>query len=92
MAPKPLVQDNVEMGLLMLGQHSRLVHWAIHLQWANILHYLGAMLALAFSVIWDQVGGSKPPFPANNNVPSAVLLFNLMLAGASIAATTGQLE
>lgn len=46
------------MGFNMLGKHSPLVHWAIHVRWANIIHYLGALLALAFSVLWEQVSGA----------------------------------
>eukprot|EP00983_Pelagomonas_calceolata_P062519 1147333-Pelagomonas_calceolata.AAC.4 len=46
--------DNVEIGMNMLGKQNALIHWLNHLRWANILHFLGAILALAFSVVWEQ--------------------------------------
>mmetsp|Transcript_25348 Transcript_25348/g.68866 ORF Transcript_25348/g.68866 Transcript_25348/m.68866 type:complete len:370 (-) Transcript_25348:415-1524(-) len=49
------LQDNVEIGMNMLGKQNALIHWLNHLRWANILHFLGAILALAFSVVWEQM-------------------------------------
>jgi hypothetical protein len=36
------------------GRHV-LLGWFINGKWANIMHFLGCVLCLAFSVAWDQV-------------------------------------
>jgi hypothetical protein len=36
------------------GRHA-LLGWFINGKWANIMHFLGCVLCLAFSVAWDQV-------------------------------------
>lgn len=51
----PGLQDNGQLAAeaLMAGR-PRLAR-LLHARWANILHFLAAILALAFSVVWDQV-------------------------------------
>lgn len=55
--PVPGLQDNVEIAAVALAGRSGLARWAVYGRWANILHFLMALLALAFSVIWDQASG-----------------------------------
>jgi len=33
-----------------------LLNWFVNGKWANIMHFLGCVLCLAFSVAWKQVG------------------------------------
>jgi hypothetical protein len=33
-----------------------LLNWFINGKWANIMHFLGCVLCMAFSVAWNQVG------------------------------------
>eukprot|EP00803_Ostreobium_quekettii_P003749 evm.model.scf_156.15 EVM.evm.TU.scf_156.15 scf_156:117852-121906(+) len=51
----PGLQDNVNLILSKLRAMHPLLQWAIHFHWAHIFQFLGVILALAFSVLWDQV-------------------------------------
>ncbi|GIL63458.1 hypothetical protein Vafri_17498 [Volvox africanus] len=51
----PGLQDNVAIGVNALSAISPMARWLVTRRAANILHFLGAQLALAFSVLWDQV-------------------------------------
>mmetsp|Transcript_8179 Transcript_8179/g.17534 ORF Transcript_8179/g.17534 Transcript_8179/m.17534 type:complete len:266 (+) Transcript_8179:325-1122(+) len=51
----PALQDNVELGVNIVSRHVPLLHWFVYLKAATALHFLIALLALAFSVLWDQV-------------------------------------
>lgn len=52
----PGLQDNAEIVFDALANHSPVFSWMLYGHWANVMHFLGAVLALAFSVAWDQVG------------------------------------
>lgn len=45
----------MELAALWLAERSTAFNWFLHARWANTLQFLGAVLALAFSVLWDQV-------------------------------------
>ena len=51
----PGLQDNVLLLLQWASQRSGLFMSLAYGRWANILHFLSAMLALAFSPLWEQV-------------------------------------
>lgn len=46
-----------------LAERSSWVRWATKAPAATVLHFLGALLTLAFSVLWDQVGSGQGPMP-----------------------------
>ncbi|KAF8065840.1 IPCS1 [Scenedesmus sp. PABB004] len=50
----PGLQDNGEIALHWLAGKSGLLSWVVYGKAFNIMHFLGAVLALAFSVAWDQ--------------------------------------
>ena len=52
-----ILQDNAEIAMHMLGEQSALIHWLNRFRWVDIKQFLGALLALAFSVLWRQVKG-----------------------------------
>jgi hypothetical protein len=43
---------------LFAGKHA-LLAWFIYGKWANIMHFLGCVLCLAFCVAWEQVSSSQ---------------------------------
>lgn len=51
----PGLQDNVGLAVQALAERSSWVRWATKAPAATVLHFLGALLTLAFSVLWDQV-------------------------------------
>jgi hypothetical protein len=53
----PGLQDNVEIAGNWLAAQHPLLGWALNVHWSQTPHYLAVVLALAFSVAWDQVGG-----------------------------------
>eukprot|EP00775_Hariotina_reticulata_P013409 gene13409-13537_t len=50
----PGLQDNGEIVLNYLAGKNILLNWFINGKWANIMHFLGCVLCLAFSVAWNQ--------------------------------------
>ncbi|WIA17126.1 hypothetical protein OEZ85_014019 [Tetradesmus obliquus] len=50
----PGLQDNAEIALNFLAGKHALLGWFIYGKWANIMHFLGCVLCLAFSVAWEQ--------------------------------------
>lgn len=57
----PALQDNVEiwLNILKAAYPWTEILWAS--EWINIKHKLMSLIALAFSVIWDQVDAKCPP-------------------------------
>lgn len=51
----PGLQDNVQLLAESAARSSPTLHAVIYNRWCNILHFLCAMLAMALSVLWDQV-------------------------------------
>ncbi|EFJ40148.1 hypothetical protein VOLCADRAFT_121755 [Volvox carteri f. nagariensis] len=51
----PGLQDNVAISVRALSALSPAVRWLAAARAANILHFLAALLMLAFSVLWNQV-------------------------------------
>mmetsp|Transcript_14735 Transcript_14735/g.36745 ORF Transcript_14735/g.36745 Transcript_14735/m.36745 type:complete len:387 (-) Transcript_14735:193-1353(-) len=64
----PGLQDNVELAIRWAGQQHPRLWWAARAKWVNTKHFLGALLALAFSPLWDQV-----PFSGFGLMSRAVL-------------------
>lgn len=50
----PPLQDNVEIIFSHLATKSPWLHWAFFSRWANIKHFLGVLLFLAFSPLYNQ--------------------------------------
>ncbi|KAF6255128.1 hypothetical protein COO60DRAFT_1702962 [Scenedesmus sp. NREL 46B-D3] len=50
----PGLQDNAEITLNYLAGRHALLGWFVYGKWANIMHFLGCVLCLAFSVAWNQ--------------------------------------
>ncbi len=50
----PGLQDNVDIMFSAAAERSPLAAWLMFIRWADIKHFLGAMLALAFGCLWDQ--------------------------------------
>jgi hypothetical protein len=78
------LQDNLEMLVhLMSRKWGPRVLWVARGRWCNVLHFLGALLVLAFSVIWDQVspavspGASRSEAGVRGNLSAACLVINL---------------
>ena len=53
---KKLSQDNVQLAVNILSPHLPFLGWFTSVRWATVMHFLLALLALPFSVLWDQVG------------------------------------
>ncbi|GFR39788.1 hypothetical protein Agub_g273 [Astrephomene gubernaculifera] len=51
----PGLQDNVARVVRLAARHNSWVHAVASARWADIKHFLLALLALAFSGTWDQV-------------------------------------
>jgi DNA mismatch repair protein MutS2 len=51
----PGLQDNGEILFNALSKWNWLLGWFLNFQWSTVAHFLGCVLALAFSVAWDQV-------------------------------------
>lgn len=51
------LQDNVAIVLGWLGDYSPLIRSLMMYQWTHTMNQLLLVLGLAFSVLWDQVGG-----------------------------------
>jgi hypothetical protein len=49
-------QDNVQLAVSLLSPRFPLLGWFATVRWATAMHFLLALLALPFSVLWDQVG------------------------------------
>jgi len=51
----PGLQDNGEIIFSALGRKLPFIDWFLRSPWSNAMHFLGAVLCLAFSALWDQV-------------------------------------
>lgn len=52
----PALQDNAEIVFRSLAGRGHALRWALYGDWVHTKEFLGAVLAVAFSVAYDQVG------------------------------------
>lgn len=50
------LQDNVELLVKYMMKGKPSLHSVVMFRWADIRHFLGVTIALAVSVLWNQVG------------------------------------
>ncbi len=53
----PGLQDNVQLAIELLSPRLPALGWFATTRYADVMHFLLALLALPFSVLWEQVLG-----------------------------------